>query len=228
MNISAILPAYNEENNIEEAVRMLHGVLLSAANNFEILVVDDGSTDSTGAVIRSMLPTYDSLKIIRHTHNKGYGCALRSGIAAAVHDWVFIIDADNQFDPNELKNITKNDDGRCDALIGYRMNRQDPLIRIISSRVYNVLVRYLFGLNIKDINCAFKLLRRSAVSRLDLKANHYVINTEILLKLSRSKGMIKEFPVAHYPRKHGKSKIMFKDIARTLAELHLLKREKLS
>lgn len=228
MNISAILPAYNEENNIEEAVRMLHGVLLSAANNFEILVVDDGSTDSTGAVIRSMLPTYDSLKIIRHTHNKGYGCALRSGIAAAVHDWVFIIDADNQFDPNELKNMTNKDAGRCDALIGYRVNRKDPLVRIISSRVYNVLVRYLFGLNIKDINCAFKLLRRSAVSRLDIKANHYVINTEIMLKLSRSKGIIKECPVTHYPRKHGKSKILFKDIARTLAELCLLKREKLS
>lgn len=227
MNISAILPAYNEENNIEEAVRILHGALMSAASHFEIIVVDDGSMDATSDVVRNLLPLYDSLKIIRHSHNQGYGCALRSGIAAAANDWLFIIDADNQFNPEELRNMTKTDKGMNDALIGYRVKRQDPLIRIISSRAYNVLVRFLFGLNIKDVNCAFKLLKRSAVSRLDIKTNHYVINTEILLKLSRSNGMIKEFPVTHYPRKHGKSKIMFKDIARTLAELRLLKREKI-
>jgi glycosyltransferase involved in cell wall biosynthesis len=226
MNISAILPTYNEENNIETAVRLLHKTLLSAAENFEIIVVDDGSNDATEAVVRNMMTTYDSLKIIHHTGNKGYGCAIRSGIAAAVYDWLFIMDADNQFDPEEIKKIIEGAEVTSDALIGYRENRQDSLMRIMSSQVYNVLVRYLFGLKVKDLNCAFKLLRRSVVSRLDIKARFYVINAEILLKLSKSKHSVKEFPVTHYPRKHGRSKVVLKDIVRTFNELRLLKSEK--
>lgn len=223
MNISAILPAYNEELNIETTIYRLHKALLSIADNFEIIVIDDGSTDATEVIIRNLLSKYDSLKIVHHNDNKGYGCALRSGIDTALHDWLFIMDSDNQFDPEELKKITKGIDVESDALIGYRQNRQDSLTRIISSRIYNMLAQCLFGLEVKDINCAFKLLKRSSVSCLHIKARYYVVNMEILLKLRRLKGVIKEFPVTHYPRRYGRSKVMLKDIIRTLNELLMLK-----
>ena len=227
MNVSAIIPALNEERNIEITLRRLHKALLSTAEKFEIIVVDDGSTDGTGDVVGNLMEKYDSLKIIRHNKNEGYGFALRAGIAAAMYEWLFIMDSDNQFDPEELSMMTGGAEMENDALIGYRKNRQDSFSRRISSKVYIILIRYLFGLKFRDINCAFKLLKRSVVLPLNIKSRYYVINTEILFKLSMSNHKIKEFPVTHYPRQHGRSKVALKDILRTLSELRLLKSEKM-
>lgn len=217
-NISVIFPAYNEEENIERCVEKARHVLNKLVENFEIIVVNDGSTDGTEKVCCGLRDKFQNFKFISKAKNEGYGYAVRDGINGAVCDLVFFSDSDEQFDISELEDLLKyaND---YDIVIGYRKKRHDPLKRKIFSFSYNTVIRILFGLSVKDLNCAFKLFNRRIFDNIRIESRNYLINAEILMKACYRGFSIKEIPVSHFPRSKGKSKIQFSDIPRTVKEI---------
>ncbi len=217
------MPALDEEENIELAVCRAYNALRKYAAEFEIIVVDDGSTDGTQAVLDNMKDNMKCLKMIRHERNMGYGAALRSGFAAAELEYVFFTDSDNQFDPGELALLLPHAH-KFDFVIGYRKNRADSWIRLFLAKGFNLLVRLLFGLKVRDVDCAFKLMKRSVLDALTLESDDYLINAEMLGR-ARAKGFsIRQVPVTHYPRRAGKSKIEAGDIKRTFLRMLRIKK----
>ncbi|MDQ6884373.1 MAG: glycosyltransferase family 2 protein [Candidatus Dormibacteraeota bacterium] len=201
--ISAVLPAYNEEANLEEVVRRTAEALAGCSRASEIIVVDDGSQDGSAAVLDRLTSTYPTLRVVRHPQNRGYGAAVRSGFGAARYPWVFMMDADNQFDPYELSQLLQHA-GDADIVTGYRKQRRDPLPRRVNAWAFFSLVRLFFGSQVRDVNCAFKLLRRDMLNRMELRSNGALINTEVFVLARRLHARIVEVPVQHFPRTSGK------------------------
>jgi glycosyltransferase involved in cell wall biosynthesis len=201
-DISAVLPAFNEESNLEEAVRRVATALERHARTFEIVVVDDGSRDGTRAVLDKLLTTYPKLRVVRHPVNRGYGAAVRSGFDAARLGWVFLMDADNQFDPEDIAVLLENA-GDADIVAGYRRKRRDALPRRLNAWAFFTLVRLLFGRLVRDVNCAFKLIRRDLLGQLALHSDGALVNTEILVLARQIHARIVEVPVQHFPRTSG-------------------------
>ena len=201
--ISAVLPAYNEEANLEQVVRRTAETLAGAARVFEIIVVDDGSQDGSAILLEKLKSTYPTLRVVRHAHNRGYGAAVRSGFAAARYQWVFMMDADNQFDPGDLGLLLCHA-ADADIVTGYRKRRRDPLPRRLNAWAFFSLVRLFFGRQVRDVNCAFKLLRRDILNRMELRSNGALINTEVFVLARRQRARIVEVPVHHFPRTSGK------------------------
>ena len=200
--VSAVMPAFNEEKNLPESVARLAAALTPRARAFEIIVVDDGSRDGTAAVLDGLKTEYAMLRVVRHPVNRGYGAALRSGFDAARFAWVFMMDADNQFDPEEI-GLLLNRSADADIVAGYRQNRRDPLPRRLNALAFFTLVRLLFGHLVRDVNCAFKLLRRDLLGRMALHSDGALINTEVLVLARQMHARIVEVPVHHYPRTAG-------------------------
>ncbi len=200
--LSVVLPALNEEANITRAVEGWSRAAASLAERHEVIVVDDGSTDRTAAIVERASAEDGAVRLVRHERNRGYGAALRSGFGAAGFDLVFFTDADNQFDPADLARLVALAD-RADAVVGYRAVRRDPLPRRIGAAGWNLLMRLLFRAPGRDQNCACKLFRASALQGLELRCSGNAINTEILVKLGRSGARIVEIPVRHLPRTAG-------------------------
>jgi glycosyltransferase involved in cell wall biosynthesis len=200
--ISAVMPAFNEEGNLAQSVARLATALTKSARAFEIVVVDDGSRDGTPAVLDRLKPEYPALRVVRHQANRGYGAALRSGFDAARFPWVFMMDADNQFDPEEIALLLARSSG-ADIVAGYRQHRRDPLPRRLNAWAFFTLVRLLFGHLVRDVNCAFKLFRRDLLARMALHSDGALINTEILVLARQMQARIVEVPVHHYPRTSG-------------------------
>jgi len=173
------------------------------ARAFEIIVVDDGSRDDSATVLERLKPQYPTLRVIRHPQNRGYGAALRSGFDAARLNWIFLMDADNQFDANEI-GLLLAQAAAADIVAGYRLRRRDPLPRRLNALAFFTLVRILFGRLVRDVNCAFKLMRRDLISRMDLHSEGALINTELLVLARQMQARIVEVPVHHYPRTAGK------------------------
>jgi glycosyltransferase involved in cell wall biosynthesis len=203
VEISAVMPAYNEEANLEESVGRMAKALETNAWGFEIIVVDDGSQDGTAAVLERLKGALPSLRVIRHPVNRGYGAALRSGFAAARFGWVFLMDADNQFDPAEVEMLLARASD-ADIVAGYRKHRSDPLLRRLNAWAFFSLVRLLFGPLVRDVNCAFRLTRRDLLARMALHSEGALINTEILVLARQMHARVVEVPVHHYPRRAGK------------------------
>ncbi|HMB71215.1 MAG TPA: glycosyltransferase family 2 protein, partial [bacterium] len=158
--ISVVLPAYNEEDNIEKQVSDVNDVLTAMRfDEFEILVVDDGSRDRTREVCETLAASVPALRLLLHETNQGYARALRTGFTSAAMPLVFYTDADNQFDMRELKNLLAAIDD-YDIVCGFRIYRFDPFSRLVLSWGYNLLVRILFRIRVRDVDCAFKLFRR--------------------------------------------------------------------
>lgn len=202
-SLTLILPAYNEEENIENSVRHSHAVLSRCFSAFEIIVVDDGSADATPAILDRLASELPTLVAVHHPHNRGYGAALRSGIDRATHSLIFFTDSDLQFDLEEIPLLLEWIE-QFDIVAGYRAHRADPWHRILFAWGWNRLVRMLLGLRVRDIDCAFKLFRREVFESIHLETVGAMINTEILA-LATALGMaIKEVPVNHYPRTAGK------------------------
>lgn len=201
-SVSFVLPAYDEEANIGEAIERTIRAARRLCSEFEVLVVDDGSTDATSSIVDRASEKDETVKLIRHEVNRGYGEALRSGFRAAGLDYVFFTDADNQFDLEELELLTVWT-GRADAVAGYRRKRRDPAMRRLNAWGWNRLVRLLYYVPVRDIDCAFKLFRREALSGIDIESGGAMINTEIMVKLARSGCTIVEVGVTHFPRKGG-------------------------
>ena len=203
VEISAVMPAYNEEANLELSVGRMATALQTVARGFEIIVVDDGSQDGTAAVLEGLKRAHPNLRVIRHAANRGYGAALRSGFDAARFGWIFLMDADNQFDPAEVELLLARA-ADADIVAGYRKHRRDPLLRRLNAWAFFTLVRLLFGTLVRDVNCAFRLTRRDLIARMALHSEGALINTEILVLARQLHARVVEVPVHHYPRRAGK------------------------
>ena len=217
--VSFVLPSYNEETNI---VRVLDETVCAArrlCSEFEIVVVDDGSIDRTAELVRQASAQEPSIKLVSHAMNRGYGEALRSGFRETSLDYVFFTDADNQFDINEVGLLLAWAE-KADVVAGYRKVRRDPFIRRVNAWGWNRIVRWLFYVPIRDIDCAFKLFRRRALQQIDIESRGAMINTEIMVKLARSGCTIVEVGVSHFPRTSGNPQgAKLRVIARALREL---------
>lgn len=201
--ISVIFPAFNEEANIRCTIETAIKVLPKIATTWEIIVVNDGSADATALICDELRARYPEVKVIHHQHNKGYGAALKSGITSANYDLIFFSDSDGQFDFNELQQLI------CwsadfDIVAGYRAKRQDPFYRRLNALGWNVLVRLVLGIKIRDIDCAFKLFRRSVFDHIQIRCVGAMVNTEILAQATRLGMRIHQVKVHHFPRRHGK------------------------
>jgi glycosyltransferase involved in cell wall biosynthesis len=203
VRLSIVLPAFNEQANITDALERASAVAERLCDEHEIIVVDDGSTDRTPGIVAERSADDPRIRLVRHERNLGYGEALRSGFEAAKLDFLFFTDADNQFDLNELERLLSLID-RVDVVAGYRIDRQDPFLRRFFAKGWNVLVRALFYVPVRDIDCAFKLFRRSVFDRIDLESIGAMVNTELMVKLARSGASVVEVGVTHHPRKAGR------------------------
>jgi len=203
--LTVFFPAYNEEEIIEKTVRDAGRAAASLADDYEIVVVDDGSRDGTAAAVERVAADDPHVRLEKHERNRGYGAALRTGFASARKDLVFFSDADGQFDLNELANLIAMLP-QAPVVVGYRIKRNDPPHRLFIAKTYNLIVRAAFGLRVRDIDCAFKLFRRDALTRVVLESNGAFISSELLIKLRRAGVGIAERGVHHYPRTTGYSK----------------------
>jgi glycosyltransferase involved in cell wall biosynthesis len=203
VEISAVMPAFNEEANLTESVGRMAAALTACARSFEVIVVDDGSQDGTPAVLERLKSEYPSLRVIRHPHNRGYGAALRSGFGAARYPWIFLMDSDNQFDPAQLGRLLSRA-ADADIVAGFRKHRRDPLLRRLNALAFFTLVRFLFGRLAQDVNCAFKLLRRDLIAGMQLHSDGALINTEVLVNARRMHARVVEIAVDHFARHSGK------------------------
>jgi glycosyltransferase involved in cell wall biosynthesis len=201
--LSVILPAFNEEGNIRRTVETAIRVLPTVATRWEVIVVDDGSNDTTALICDDLRTRYPKVQVIRHGQNRGYGAALKSGITLAKYHIIFFTDSDGQFDLRDLRKLicwSKD----YDIVAGYRAERQDPLHRRINALGWNVLVRLLLGIKIRDIDCAFKLFRREVFDHVQIRCVGAMVNTEILAQATRLGMRIREVKVSHFPRRYGK------------------------
>lgn len=202
-SISVIFPAYNEEANIGTTVEQAIQTLSGFTDDWEVIVVDDGSVDRTTEIIEKYRALNGKFTAIRHPYNRGYGAALKSGITAAKSDLIFFCDSDLQFDIREMEKLLAWID-KYDIVIGYRVKRQDPLYRRINALCWNLLVRFLLGLKVRDIDCAFKLFRRHVFDKVKIDAVGAMVNTDMLAQAVNFGFRIKEIPITHYPRLKGK------------------------
>lgn len=200
--LSVFLPAYNEEANVAQAVERVSAVAAQLGIEYEIIVVNDGSRDRTGDIVREMLPRVPHLRLEEHYPNRGYGGALKAGFAAAKGEWIAFVPADNQFDFSEIGRFLALRN-QADIICGYRAKRQDNFIRRLNAFGWNTLVRLLFGYLCRDIDCGFKLVHRRVLEQVHLVSNGAMIDTELLAG-ARARGFrIAEVPVTHLPRLHG-------------------------
>jgi glycosyltransferase involved in cell wall biosynthesis len=217
--LSIVLPAYNEEANIGAAVARSSEVAARCCTDYEVIVVDDGSADTTAAIVEKLAAEDSHIKLIRHEVNRGYGGALKSGFLAATMDLVFFTDSDNQFDLDEL-DVFLDLIQSVDVVAGYRIKRRDPFTRRLIARAWNYLVRALFYVPVRDIDCAFKLFRREVFDGLELTSVGAMVNTELMVKLGRSGYRVVEVGVTHFPRTAGKPQgASLKVILRAFSEL---------
>lgn len=223
-SLSVFFPCFNERENIESLVFEAAEVLDGLGRDFEIILVDDGSTDGTGPLADSLAAKIPSLKVVHHAVNSGYGTALRSGFRAASKDLVFYTDGDHQFDLKELPGILPLIE-QYDIVSCYRLNRREGLLRRFNAFCWTRLVCFLFGLKLKDIDCAFKLYKRGIFDGMTLISTGALIDTEILARAVRKGYTITQVGVHHYPRLAGRSTgANLKVIARAFCELFKLRR----
>jgi dolichol-phosphate mannosyltransferase len=214
-SISVVLPAFNEEDNIQRAVGECLAFLPTRFRDYEVIVVDDGSRDGTAEAVSRLQASEPKLKLLRHPTNLGYGRAIATGFAAARSELVFYTDSDCQFDVREIADLMPLL-AQADAVLGFRVYRYDSVLRCILSWVYNRLVRVLFLIRVRDVDCAFKLFRREVVERMPLESNDFFVDTEMVARLARMKARVVEKGVRHYPRTAGHTTVRASHIPRTL------------
>jgi glycosyltransferase involved in cell wall biosynthesis len=217
-NLSLVIPAYNEEPSIRQAVTEAETVLPRVARAFEILVVDDGSSDRTAEIVRTCTAECPHVRLLRHPANSGYGAALRTGFEAARFDRVAFTDADCQFDLHDLIGLLELT-READIAAGRRIGRKDPWKRRFYSWGYNRLLRLLLNTGLRDIDCALKVFRRDALAQILPESRGFFVNTEMLTRARQLGLRVAETGVRHRPRSDGVSKVSVWDIPRTLGHL---------
>jgi glycosyltransferase involved in cell wall biosynthesis len=218
--LSVILPAYNEEMVIRQTVSRCVDVLSVLAPDYEIIIVDDGSRDRTGAIADELAASNPHIRVVHNRPNRGYGGALIAGFNAASKSLSFFMDADGQFDIRDVELLLKLREQGHRAVLGYRQKRRDAFMRLVNAWGWNLLVSALFGLHVRDVDCAFKLYDTALVRVADVQAEGAMVNTEMLVKLSKLGVPFVQVPVHHYNRIHGSSTgANLRVIARAFREL---------
>ena len=206
-SLSVFFPTYNEEGNIKNTVLKAKQVLLHLVKDWEILIINDGSTDRTKEIMEILAKDDARIRVINHEVNKGYGASLKSGFYNAKYPWITFTDSDGQFDFSEISFFfDKQKETNADLVIGYYKKRKVSKFKIITSKMWEIAVITLFGLRVNDIDCGFKLIRKTVIeniSRLDSERGAF-ISSELLIKAKNNGFKIVEIPVTHLPRTQGK------------------------
>jgi glycosyltransferase involved in cell wall biosynthesis len=224
-SISVFFPCFNEQDNIDALVTKTVEVLKTVSEDFEVLIVNDGSSDDTGKRADALASTYSEVRVIHHDSNLGYGAALQSGFRGAEKKLIFYTDGDGQFDIAEMPALLDLIQD-CDIVSCYRLNRQDPLIRKINGWCWTRLVCLVFGLRMRDIDCAFKLFKREVFDNMPLCSTGALIDTEVMARATRKGCRIRQKGVQHYARTAGmQTGANLRVVLRAFVELfHLRKR----
>ncbi len=221
-SLSIFFPCYNEAKNLRVLLRQILKVIPYLIKDYEVLVIDDGSIDDTQAVVGEFAKIDSRIKLITHLQNLGYGAALKTGFKNATKEWVFFTDADLQFSIMELEKFLVLAD-TYQVIIGYRKKRSEGWRRKMNAWFLKIAAFLFFGLKYKDIDCAFKLVKKSTLNTIRLKSNGAMISTELLIKLKKNKFKIKEISVSHFRRKYGQSTGSNSDVLfRAFLELWIL------
>jgi len=201
--LSVFLPAYNEELHVKKTTLKVKKVLEKVAGKWEIIIIDDGSKDNTGKIADSLRKKYGSrIRVIHHSPNRGYGAALKSGFYNCKYEWIAFIDIDGQFDFSEVPRlIEKQRETDADMVVGYYKKRKVPFYRKLNTFAWQVVVNILFGLNIKDIDCGFKLISKRVIDKIPKLESERgaFISSEFLIKSKKAGFKIVEIGVTHYP-----------------------------
>lgn len=204
--VSVFLPTYNEEQNIKIVTLKVQSVLEKVADKWEIIIVDDGSTDSTRESAIGLIKSDKRIRLISHKVNRGYGASIKTGLYNSRYPWIAFIDSDGQFDFSEFPDfLEKQKQTGADLVIGYYKKRRVSKFKILTSKVWEAAVWLLFGLKVRDIDCGFKLIRKEvidAIPKLESERGAF-ISSELLIKAKEKGYKIVEIPVTHYPRKAG-------------------------
>jgi glycosyltransferase involved in cell wall biosynthesis len=219
-SLSIFFPAYNDAGTIASLALVAHMTARKLTDDYEVIVVDDGSPDHTGELLDEMARHFSWLKVVHHGKNRGYGGALRTGFETASKDLIFYTDGDAQYDPREMAKLWEAFGPDVDFVNGYKIGRSDPLHRIVIGRLYHWFVKTAFGLRLRDVDCDFRLMRRSIFERVQLERSSGVICLEMMKKIQDAGFTIAEAPVHHYHRAYGKSQFFnFRRIAKTAADV---------
>jgi glycosyltransferase involved in cell wall biosynthesis len=223
--VSIVLPCFDEEDNVAEAVRAALLAGRRAAIDHEVVVVDDGSRDRTSEIALELRAHDPAVRVISHEVNLGYGAALRSGIAAASQPWILLTDADLQFDLTQLDDFLPFAEDH-DLILGWRVQRMDPLGRRVAAALWNRLVDAVFGLPVRDVDCAFKLVRAELVKDMPLSTSGAMISTELIVRCLAQGARFKQIGVRHRPRQAGRqSGTSPRVVARAFRELLSTRRQ---
>ena len=219
-SVSAFFPAYNDAGTIASMVVAVMRTLQELTDDYEVIVVNDGSVDYTAEVLDELSRIYPQMRVIHHEGNKGYGAALRTGFAAAKKEWLFYTDGDAQYDPHELTKLVDGLGDQVDIVNGYKIVRNDPLHRVIIGKLYHFLMRIAFGFRLRDVDCDFRLIRRSMLDEVPLESTSGTICVEMVTKFEYLGYHFAEVPVHHYHRAYGKSQFFaFRRLFRTVVQL---------
>jgi glycosyltransferase involved in cell wall biosynthesis len=222
-SLSIFFPAYNDGGTIASMVIRAVKTAGALTPDFEVIVVDDGSADGTAGVADELARTYPQVRAVHHPTNRDYGAALQTGFRSATKELVFYTDGDAQYDPTELSVLWASMGPDIDLVNGYKISRADPLHRIIIGRLYHYIVSVLFGVKLRDVDCDFRLMRRSIFERINLQKTSGIICVEMMKKIQDHGFRIVEVPVHHFHRSYGKSQFFnFRRLFRTGRDLMLL------
>ena len=223
LSISVFFPCYNDAGSIGLLIKDAQETLEKVAKDWEIIVIDDGSTDESRKLLKRLASEIPRLKLVFHKENRGYGGALRSGFGSASKKWVFYTDGDGQYDVGEITKLISQLKDHVDIVQGYKLKRHDPWYRQIVGPLYNQFVRLVFGIKTKDIDCDFRLIRKKALDAITLHHNSGVICVELVKKLQIKGFSFVEVGVHHFERLHGRSHFFnFRRVSKTLIDLSKL------
>lgn len=205
-SLTVFFPAYNDAPSLPGLLARTFDVLRRHVEDYEVIVVDDGSRDETAQILQSLQQQYAPyLRVVTHAENRGYGAALRSGFEAATKDLVFYTDGDGQYDVGELPNLLAYMTPETGLVNGYKLERRDPWHRVWIGKIYNAFARFLFGVRLRDIDCDYRLIRRSLLHQIELTSTSGTVCVELVRKLELSNCKVVEVGIHHYPRLHGRS-----------------------
>lgn len=224
VSISIFFPCYNEQDNVARVTEQALAVAEDLGADYEIIIVDDGSSDDTGRIADELAATHETVRVIHHERNLGYGAALQSGFKTATRELVFYTDGDGQFDIKEMPDLLPLM-REYDIVSGYRLNRQDGFVRILGGWVWTRINCLAFSLNMRDMDCAFKLYKRAIFDTIKMESTGALIDTEILARAAKKGYRITQKGVHHYPRTAGRQTgASAKVVLRALRELLRLRR----